>query len=310
MGTFDSRARCRGALVGVAVADALGAPFEGQAGPIAASMIARVETAGALRRYTDDTAMTIAVAESLLFSDGLDQNHLARTFAVRYERDPDRGYSQATASLLRRIGSGHGWKQAAAQQFAGRGSFRNGAPMRVSAIGLWAPDAASAGELGRGSAEITHTHPQAVDAAGVQAAAVWLAAHSDGAGTLEPHRFIDALLTVSTTKNLAERLVLAGELADAPVDTVIARIGNGLPAIEAVPAAVCAFLHHVDSFVDTVRFAICLGGDTDTIASMAAAISGAHLGETAIPDDWSACTEGVGYLQELADRIANHRDRQ
>lgn len=80
-----------------------------------------------------------------------------------------------------------------------------------------------------------------------------------------------------------------------------------MPAVEAVPAALCAFLHHPDSFVDAVRFAIGLGGDTDTISSMAAAISGAHLGDAAIPGQWRAHTEGVAHLEEVGERLAARR---
>jgi len=52
-----------------------------------------------------------------------------------------------------------------------------------------------------------------------------------------------------------------------------------------------------------VIYAISLGGDTDTIASMAGAISGAYLGIEAIPQDWKAKLENRGYIETLAERL-------
>ena len=73
---------------------------------------------------------------------------------------------------------------------------------------------------------------------------------------------------------------------------------------EAVPCAIYAFLSHVNkSFEEIIPFAISLGGDTDTIASMAGAIAGAHFGFDSIPKDWVECCEGVSRLTALADSL-------
>lgn len=76
-----------------------------------------------------------------------------------------------------------------------------------------------------------------------------------------------------------------------------------MAAVESVPAAFCAFLRYQDSFSDAIRFAISLGGDTDTIASMTGALAGAHLGHSAIPQDWIERTEGTGKLGTFAERF-------
>lgn len=70
---------------------------------------------------------------------------------------------------------------------------------------------------------------------------------------------------------MTERLDAAHALRDADVPVVAHTLGTSVAALDAVPAAICAFLHHLDSFADAVTFAIELGGDTDTIASMTAA---------------------------------------
>jgi poly(ADP-ribose) glycohydrolase ARH3 len=63
-------------------------------------------------------------------------------------------------------------------------------------------------------------------------------------------------------------------------------LGNGIKAQEAVPMALYCFLANPGSFERAVESAIFLGGDTDTIASMTGAISGAALGASQIPERW------------------------
>ena len=73
--------RYRGALLGVLVGDVLGVPFEGHGGVVPASELALVlaDEATCTLRYSDDTAMTMALAESLLRAGGVDEDDLART---------------------------------------------------------------------------------------------------------------------------------------------------------------------------------------------------------------------------------------
>ena len=293
----------RGALIGALVGDALGSPFAGQAGPVAEGAIGSLESVAARRAFTHDTAMTVGVAESLLFHGGVDQDHLARTLVVRNERRPDRGHGRVTASLLRRIGSGEDWRHAATSQLGGRGSAGSSAAARVTSLGLWASDVHEAARLGHASAEVTHAHPVAVDAAGVQAAAIHLAAWERTAGPLAAEHFVSELTRVASTKNLAESVELALQLSSASPPRVAEAIGNGSAALEAVPAALCGFLHHPDSYRDAVRFVVRLGGNAGTIATMTGAIAGARLGEAAVPIHWRAYTEGVDEVQQLADRV-------
>jgi len=165
----DRERRYHGALLGVVVGDALGAPFEGHPGLVPPAFLTRIDAGQALLRYTDDTTMTFALAESLLFCRRLDLDHLAATFATACQREPHRGYGPAVAQLLGRVATGAGWAQAAASQFGGQGSFGNGAAMRVPPIGICAHGSLEvAAELGRESARVTHTHPEGVDAAGAR----------------------------------------------------------------------------------------------------------------------------------------------
>src|SRR5262245_20895453 len=130
--------RFRGCLLGLAVGDAVGAPFEG----VPADWVFWVEgTVPELLaqppaeplRYTDDTQMMIGVAEALVADGEVRPEALLRRFAANYE--PDRGYGRGARQLLEAVGRGDEGDGLAENLFPG-GSFGNGAAMRVAPVGL------------------------------------------------------------------------------------------------------------------------------------------------------------------------------
>ncbi|RDD43150.1 Poly(ADP-ribose) glycohydrolase ARH3 [Trichoplax sp. H2] len=90
-------------------------------------------------------------------------------------------------------------------------------------------------------------------------------------------------------------------------EVVYRTFGNGIAAIEAVPAALMAFLciacEPKSSFMDVIEYAISLGGDTDTIATMAGAIAGGYYGCDSIPNGWIEKCEGTAYALQRADNL-------
>ena len=87
---MDLEGKFRGGLLGTGVGDAIGELAFGH--PTKGDLTAEVEARGELV-YTDDTAMAIGLAESLVEREGLDQAHLGETFRVNYRREPWRGYA-------------------------------------------------------------------------------------------------------------------------------------------------------------------------------------------------------------------------
>lgn len=298
--------RYRGALVGALVGDALGAAFEGHAGPVPTELLDAHLASDAAAAFTDDTAMTIGLAESLIEVGGLDEDHLAATFARHHEREPGRGYGAGTSQLLTAISRGGDWRTLAPAQFDGAGSFGNGAAMRSTPIGIWHREPQDAALLTARAATVTHTHPHAVDGAAVHAAAVAFALHhwttNEGADQL-----VAAVRNVPRSGAMVERLDRATQLRHEAAARVAGELGTSVAALDAVPAAMCAFLHRPTSFSEVIRYAISLGGDTDTIASMAGAVSGAVVGVSGIPESWRERAEGVDAVIELADTLVRRR---
>jgi ADP-ribosylglycohydrolase len=84
-------------------------------------------------------------------------------------------------------------------------------------------------------------------------------------------------------------------------------LGTGVTAQEAVPMALYCFLRHAGSYPDVIHHAVFIGGDTDTIACMAGAMSGAYLGAEAIPAAWRDAVREEKWsaraIEALADRL-------
>jgi poly(ADP-ribose) glycohydrolase ARH3 len=300
----DLRGRFRGCLYGVALGDALGAPYEGRLSVPPERVAALDRDLGRLR-YTDDTHMTIGTAESLIARADFDGAHMARRLAANLAAEPWRGYGPGPPKVFRRLGQGVPWDEAGATLFGGAGSYGNGAAMRIAPVAMFAcSDLDEVVELTRLAASITHTHELGVDGAVMQAVAVaWLLVNPSE-GAFDPGPLLDELRRRVRSPVFQERidqvaaLSVEGERAD-----IVGVLGHGIEAARSVPTALVAFLRNHWWFAETVRFAVALGGDTDTIASMAGALSGAHLGEEAIPEAWRQGVENAARLRELADSL-------
>lgn len=297
---LDVAERARGALLGTFVGDALGMPFEGapqSAIPADVEMVAARRGRGT---YTDDTQMMIALGESLIDLGLVDPDRLARAFQDAY--DHDRGYGGGTRRVFELWASGTPVAEAAGQVFDGRGSRGNGAAMRIAPVAVRFRDdpARLCAEAAR-SARITHAHPVGVDAAVVQAAAV-------GAG-LRGENVLEVACAAAQTEEMQVALHEVRELLAEPrqPDEVHARLGSSSDARESVCAAVYAALAQ-PAFEAAVRFAVRLGGDTDTVAAMAGAIAGARHGVRSIPGRWLEALEdgerGRSHVERLADGLA------
>ena len=298
------RKRFQGSLIGLAVGDALGGKFEGQDASYIQSRLpnldALIHYPAESLWYTDDTQMMIGVAETLLTNGSIQEERLCKAFVENYV--PSRGYGRGARAIIEAMEEGRDYQLVAKTIFTG-GSYGNGGAMRVAPVGLrfhLTPDRLI--EQAILSALPTHTHPLGIEGTTLMAIAVGLALTQ--ADDLNQAEFVSTLLKEAKQSEFKERLE---KLAKIRFASEIPQLGNGIAAHESVVTAIACFLVNRDSFSQTIAEAIFLGGDTDTIAAMAGALSGAYLGIDEIPshliDKLEDTPKGKAYLFDLANQL-------
>jgi poly(ADP-ribose) glycohydrolase ARH3 len=294
-----------GALLGCALGDAIG--------ELAFSQSAEEDLANAISAapklvYTDDTAMTIALAESLIENGGIAQQRLGQRFADHFAEEPWRGYGPGPPKIFRNARKSNlTFTQVARDLYTGEGSLGNGAAMRVGPVGVAYRDSPKLWDAAHASAEITHAHPVGRDGAAVQALAVGVATMHALCG-----RRLDPLETAENLAGAAETELIRGKMKavarllaeDAPPAKVADTVGRSVAVHESMPFAVYAFLKTPQSFQESLHCAIFNGGDVDTLGAMTGAISGAYLGIDALPVGYRIKVEKGEYLETLGKRLA------
>ena len=202
--------------------------------------------------FTDDTTMTLAVAEAIL-----KKTDYQTEMIKYYKKYPDAGYGYLFNE----------WANSKNPQ--PYKSYGNGSAMRVSPIGFAFDDINSVLNEARKSAEITHNSPDGIAGAKAIALAIFMAREGNSKEKIRTKvgsRFRFEI------RNSVEELKIFNEENWA---------FNGSSIEESVPVALLCFLDGTD-YEDTIRNALYLGGDTDTIACMAGGIAQAFYRE--IPD--------------------------
>lgn len=302
--------------MGCAVGDALGAPLEGRSREQIAAM--KGIAAGyrpyrhgkgvgfPLGQYTDDTQLTLAIVKSLLSCGRVDPADIAAEFVKLWESNEIVGAGPVAHRAVRRLMEGIRWQDAAAADDLPW----NGAAMRIAPVGLWHCDRRDQlvcdVEL---ASFITHRHPLAVDGAVAVATAV---AHVATSGGIETASFLDAVhgAVAARSSGFADRILRLREWLPldetATLEAIVAgggrawQPGFGVPArVEpTVLASFYAFLKSPGDYVATLERALRVGGDVDTMAAIAGAISGAYNGLGAIP---ASLVAGVRDSTEILD---------
>jgi poly(ADP-ribose) glycohydrolase ARH3 len=296
--------RFTGCLLGLAAGDALGAPYEGLSadniywgfGP-PAEIIRNPD--GDDLFYTDDTEMMIGVAETLVEHGRIDEAGLCRAFVANYH--PDRGYGRGARLVLEAMATGGPWQEIARTHFPG-GSLGNGAAMRVAPVGLlYCDDLDRTAEEARLSALPTHVHPLGIEGAQVLAVAVALAVRG---APLDRREFYRELLRRAESEEFRWHLSAAARLRRG---NTITFLGSSLEAHRSVVTSIACFTQASRSYEDAVSRAVSLGDDVDTVAAMAGALCGAHLGVEAVPthllDKLEDGPKGRTYIRQLGVRL-------
>lgn len=248
--------------------------------------------------HTDDTEMAISICGVLKSHGRIHQDALAKRFARRFERDPERGYGNMTRIQMRGIVAGARWRETAAQAFGGQGSMGNGGAMRAAPLGAYfADDLERCAAEARASALVTHTHPEGVAgtmAIALAAAAAW---QSRGAPPAERARsMFDEVLHHTPESQVRRKILVASTTgAKVPIENVARTLGNGslITAPDTVPFCVWMAAHHLDGFVEALGKTISVGGDCDTNAAIVGGIVALSAGRKSIPPEWLKAREPI-----------------
>ncbi len=235
-------------MYGAILGDMIGAPYEFDRG----KKTKEFPLFCGESQYTDDSVMTVAVAEALLDSRGQD-DALVRETTVYSMRKWGRKY--------RRAGYGArfaGWL--ASKDPQPYGSFGNGSAMRVSAAGWLFDTLEETRRAARLSAEVTHNHPEGIKGAEATAAAIFLARTGSGKDAIRDY------VTAEFGYDLSRSC-----------DEIRPCYRHNESCQKTVPEAITAFLEGTD-FEDVIRTAVSLGGDSDTLTCIAGSIAEAFYG--------------------------------
>jgi len=248
--------------------------------------------------HTDDTEMAMSIAGVLRSHGMLHQDALAKRFARRFERDPDRGYGKMTRIQMREIIAGQDWRRTAANAFGGQGSLGNGSAMRVAPLGAYfADDLDRCVSQAEASSTVTHTHPEAI--AGAIAVAVAAAVAWQVRQQPEPERtaaLFREVLRLTPESRVRRGLLLAGSAAfDSPLPSVVKALGNGalVTAPDTVPLCIWMAARHLQDYPTAIAQTISAGGDCDTNAAIVGGIVATVVGEEGIPRAWRQAKEPI-----------------
>ena len=194
-------------------------------------------------KFTDDSVMTLAVAEWLMKDKTHSAMGLIKCMQELGRRYPDAGYGGTFVRWL------------FAREPQPYNSWGNGAGMRVSPVGLYAETLEEALELAEITASVSHNHPEGVKGAQAIAASVFLC--KEGQSKQKIKEYVEETFGYNLHRTIAE---------------IRPRYGFDVSCQGSVPEAIIAFLEG-NSFEEVIRLAISLGGDSDTIGAMAGAIA-------------------------------------
>ena len=327
--------RLAGSILGQALGDALGFVVEAQPPDVA-----RVYVDGWLRsgragewahpqfpfgQYSDDTQLARELLRSFEDVGGWDPAAFALRLAALFRDGRDVGAGRGTRSAALRLLMGVPWNQSGTPApYAG-----NGAAMRAGPLGLLLSEPEAMCRAAQEQSRITHLDTRCAAGAAAVARAVAIA----GAEGAQPVQFLtevsacaeaEDVTVAEAIRGLAEWIALAPSDAarhvhETGLDPAHVDRWRGISAFvtPSVLWSLYAFLRSPDDYWETVCTAIAVGGDTDTMAAIAGAISGSRLGVAGLPaelvarvndrEEWDA--EALARLARSCELIARQQDQ-
>ena len=236
-------------MYGAVLGDMIGSPYEFDMGDKTKDFPLFSEYS----RFTDDSVMTIAVADAFLDAQpNADiewiRNRLIRGMQRYGKEFPHAGYGGIFRHWLR------------SKDPQPYGSYGNGSAMRVSAVAWIYDDLETVRSMARLSAEVTHNHQEGIKGAEATASAIYLARTGKSKEEIQTYIVENFGYDLSRT-----------------CDEIRPGYRHDVSCRDTVPPAVTAFLEGTD-FEDVIRTAVSLGGDCDTLTCIAGSMAEAFYG--------------------------------
>jgi ADP-ribosyl-[dinitrogen reductase] hydrolase len=298
------RDRFQGALLGLAVGDALAAHTQFRK-PGSFAAVGDLLGGGPFDvprgAWTDDTAMALLLAESLLEREGFD----AHDQVARYARWQREGYGSATgqcvgitASVARALATAQYKRQPFAGSHDPEQLDKEPLSRVAPAVMYFFADASSAVARAAEAARITAQAPMVLDCVRLLAAMLQLAlAGREKPVILRPPQE----MWVSPSTRAEVMALWEGSYAD----RMPPEIGGGGHILQALEAAVWAFARSAN-FREGALLAANLGHDSDVVTSVYGQLAGAHYGVSAIPGIWRNSLIKQEVVIDTADRLLTH----
>ena len=240
-------------MYGAILGDIIGSPFEFDRGSKTKEFDLFTRVCG----FTDDSVMTVAIAEALLaVGSDAGESEIKEAAAANMQdwgrRYPHAGYGGKFRQWL---------KERNPKPY---GSYGNGSAMRVSAAGWLYPTIERTREVAELTAAVTHNHPEGIKGAVATASCIFLA--RNGASKDEIRKYVEDEFHYDLNRTLDEIRPFYHHVESCQ---------------QTVPEAITAFMEAKD-FEDAIRNAVSLGGDTDTLAAITGSIAEAFFGIPAV----------------------------
>ena len=263
-------------MYGALLGDMIGSPYEFDRG----SKTKAFPLFNQESQFTDDSVMTIAIAEALMNTIGASDDVIRKAVIESMHkwgwRYPYAGYGGMFSDWLERLDT------------EPYNSYGNGSAMRVSAAGWLYDSLSKTRNVARITAEVTHNHPEGIKGAEATASAIYLA--RNGKSKDEIKEYIIREFGYDLTRTC---------------DEIRPTYYHIETCQQTVPEAITAFLEGGD-FEDVIRTAVSLGGDCDTLTCIAGGMAEAMYG---VPEELKEeCLRRVEPdMREVLDRFVRER---
>lgn len=325
---MDILDKFQGSLLGVAIGDTLGCPFEGKLRSEIHSNFINFEEfiqnkRNLFKTYTDDTQLTLHTAEALIRGNGFNRNNFISEY-VKWLDDPPIGAGYGCISSINKLKYGIPWEKAASN------SGGNGTAMRIAPIGLfYHKDLKGLKSAAIKSSILTHSHPAASAGSIVIARAIAYLIDKDPKIRFSIDHFFDVIISaisnsqeeiweefVEILNKLKTNLHLSIEAGLIKFSQVGVKspffiedyLGHAFVHPYAISTVVCSifiFLKKLNSFRDCIFELATAGGDSDTVGAIGGALAGAYFGLRNIPNNLLKLVKNYKKILKISEELYN-----